>query len=82
MADKSLRGTRLGAQSMESDEGVETDTALSVVGLRLLRHWAVSLGAAEDTFDPAFTDRPATLIKVVRYPGTSDTPQGVGANKD
>ena len=23
MADKSLRGTRLGAQSMESDEGVE-----------------------------------------------------------
>jgi len=60
----------------------EWDTALSVVGLRLLRHWAVSLGAAEDTFDPAFTDRPATLIKVVRYPGTSDTPQGVGAHKD
>jgi len=60
----------------------EWDTALSVVGLRLLRHWAVSLGAAEDTFDPAFTDRPATLIKVVRYPGTSNTPQGVGAHKD
>ena len=36
----------------------EWDTALSVVGLRLLRHWAVSLGAAEDMFDPAFADRP------------------------
>src|SRR6478736_9039528 len=58
------------------------DRALSAVGKRLLGHWAVSLGAAEDTFDPAFTDRPATLIKVVRYPGTSNTPQGVGAHKD
>jgi len=55
---------------------------LSEVGLRLLRHWAVSLGAAENTFDAAFTDRPATLIKVVRYPGTSDTSQGVGVHKD
>ncbi|AMO62320.1 dioxygenase, isopenicillin N synthase [Mycolicibacterium phlei] len=55
---------------------------LSEVGLRLLRHWAVSLGAAEDTFDPAFADRPATLLKVVRYPGTADTTQGVGAHKD
>jgi len=55
---------------------------LSGVGIRLLRHWAVSLGAPEDTFDAAFTDRPATLIKVVRYPGTSDTSQGVGVHKD
>jgi isopenicillin N synthase-like dioxygenase len=60
----------------------EWDTALSAVGLRLLRHWAVSLGATEDTFDAAFADRPATLIKVVRYPGTGDTLQGVGAHKD
>ena len=58
------------------------DKALSAVGLRLLRHWAASLGAAGDTFDAAFADRPATLIKVVRYPGTSDTLQGVGAHKD
>lgn len=56
--------------------------ALSAVGLRLLRHWAVSLGAAENTFDAAFADRPATLLKVVRYPGTADTSQGVGAHKD
>ncbi|WP_040835243.1 isopenicillin N synthase family dioxygenase [Nocardia brevicatena] len=55
---------------------------LSVVGLRLLRHWAVALGAAEDIFDPAFADRPATLIKVVRYPGSAETTQGVGAHKD
>lgn len=56
--------------------------ALSRVGLRLLRHWAVSLGAAEGLFDDAFAELPATLIKVVRYPGTTDTTQGVGAHKD
>lgn len=55
---------------------------LSDVGIRLLRHWAVSLGATENIFDSAFTDRPATLIKVVRYPGTRDTSQGVGVHKD
>ena len=58
------------------------DAALSEVGLRLLRHWAVSLGADEDVFDAAFADLPATLIKVVRYPGTAETSQGVGAHKD
>ncbi|BBY30876.1 isopenicillin N synthase family dioxygenase [Mycolicibacterium sediminis] len=58
------------------------DEALSAVGLRLLRHWAVSLGAAENVFDEAFAERPATLIKVVRYPGSVDNPQGVGAHKD
>ncbi len=58
------------------------DAALSEVGLRLLRHWAVSLGAPQNTFDAAFADLPATLIKVVRYPGTSTTSQGVGAHKD
>lgn len=55
---------------------------LSEVGLRLLRHWAVSLGAAPAVFDDAFARLPATLIKVVRYPGTSQTEQGVGAHKD
>lgn len=58
------------------------DESLSAVGLRLLRHWAVSLGAPEDLFDEAFADLPATLIKVVRYPGSADNPQGVGAHKD
>ncbi|AKK30705.1 isopenicillin N synthase family oxygenase [Mycobacterium sp. EPa45] len=58
------------------------DAALSKVGVRLLRHWAVSLGASDDTFDAAFADKPATLIKVVRYPGRGDYAQGVGAHKD
>ncbi|NUP27888.1 MAG: isopenicillin N synthase family oxygenase, partial [Nocardia sp.] len=57
-------------------------TLLSEVGSRLLRHWSVSLGAAENHFDAAFAERPATLIKVVRYPGTGGTTQGVGAHKD
>ncbi|WP_040800495.1 isopenicillin N synthase family dioxygenase [Nocardia higoensis] len=58
------------------------DGLLSAVGLRLLRHWSVSLGAAEDHFDAAFAENPATLIKVVRYPGSAETEQGVGAHKD
>jgi len=40
------------------------------------------LGAPENVFDAAFADLPATLIKVVRYPGIADTTQGVGAHKD
>ena len=60
----------------------EWGRALSAVGVRLLRHWAVSLGADEHVFDPAFATAPATLIKVVRYPGTAQTQQGVGAHKD
>ncbi|BBZ23886.1 isopenicillin N synthase family dioxygenase [Mycolicibacter hiberniae] len=57
------------------------DRLLSAVGLRLLRQWAVSLGATDDLFDAAFV-LPATLIKVVRYPGRADGEQGVGAHKD
>ncbi|MCU1476075.1 MAG: oxidoreductase [Subtercola sp.] len=57
---------------------------LSTVSLRLLRAWALSLGAPEDVFDQAFADHPFSLIKIVRYPGESvDTPkQGVGAHRD
>ncbi|WP_188756401.1 isopenicillin N synthase family dioxygenase [Microbacterium album] len=56
---------------------------LSTVARRLLRAWALSLGAEEDYFDRHFGD-PATLIKIVRYPGTSEPEpqQGVGAHKD
>ncbi|WP_216900306.1 isopenicillin N synthase family dioxygenase [Nocardia alni] len=60
----------------------EWDAALAAVGRGLLRHWAAALGADEEVFDAAFADRPATLIKVVRYPGNPDNPQGVGAHKD
>lgn len=79
-----LQGPNLWPTAPEGFRAAFEDWAatLSEVGIRLLRHWAVSLGAAEDTFDAAFTDRPATLMKVVRYPGTSDTSQGVGVHKD
>lgn len=60
----------------------EWDAALAEVGRTLLRHWAASLGAAEDAFDAAFADTPATLIKIVRYPAQADDPQGVGAHRD
>lgn len=55
------------------------------LGLRLMREWALSLGAPADVFDPAFADRPSTLLKLVRYPGRAEDAgdrQGVGAHKD
>ncbi|HEV7956062.1 MAG: oxidoreductase [Microbacteriaceae bacterium] len=57
---------------------------LNDVALRLMRAWALSLGADEHVFDEAFAERPSTLIKIVRYPGKSDPEpkQGVGAHKD
>lgn len=58
--------------------------SLSTVALRLLRAWALALGAPTDVFDPAFASRPYSLMKVVRYPGESDAKpkQGVGAHRD
>lgn len=58
--------------------------ALTEVAMRLMRAWAVSLGAPADVFDEAFASNSATLIKIVRYPGKSDPEpkQGVGAHKD
>ena len=50
---------------------------VSNVGRRLLQQWAVALGARPDIFDEAFAE-PATLTKLVRYPGTDDLSQGVG----
>ncbi|MFP7761928.1 isopenicillin N synthase family dioxygenase [Marisediminicola sp. LYQ134] len=57
---------------------------LSAVALKLMRAWAVSLGADEHVFDDAFATDSSTLIKIVRYPGKSDPEpkQGVGAHKD
>jgi len=59
-------------------------TELNALALRLLRTWAVALGVDEDVFDPAFAERPFSLIKIVRYPGETDTveKQGVGAHRD
>jgi isopenicillin N synthase-like dioxygenase len=60
----------------------EWDAALSAVARTLLRHWAVSLGSPPDVFDAAFAEAPATLIKVIRYPASAASAQGVGAHKD
>jgi isopenicillin N synthase-like dioxygenase len=56
---------------------------LSGVARKLLRAWARALGASESYFDEHFGE-PSTLIKIVRYPGTSqpEPRQGVGAHKD
>lgn len=48
----------------------------------LLRHWAASLGSPSDVFDAAFADAPATLIKIIRYPESAASAQGVGAHRD
>jgi isopenicillin N synthase-like dioxygenase len=54
---------------------------LSDLGMRLIREWATALGATPDHFDDTF-DLPSTLLKLVRYPGSTGTQQGVGAHKD
>ena len=61
----------------------EWQQQLTLVARRLLRAWAIALGADEDYFEKHFGE-PSTLLKIVRYPGT-DAPepqQGVGAHKD
>ncbi|MGV9195011.1 isopenicillin N synthase family dioxygenase [Microbacterium sp. MC2] len=61
----------------------EWQDRLTGIARKLLRAWAVALGAEEDHFERHFGD-PASLLKIVRYPGKEDpTPQqGVGAHKD
>lgn len=53
------------------------------VARKLLRAWALALGAEESYFDANFGE-PSTLLKIVRYPGTNEPEpqQGVGAHKD
>lgn len=60
----------------------EWDAELAAVGRTLLRHWAGALGNPPEVFDSAFAEDPATLIKVIRYPGRADSEQGVGAHRD
>jgi isopenicillin N synthase-like dioxygenase len=60
----------------------EWDAALSAVARTLLQHWAASLGSPADVFDAAFAEAPATLIKIIRYPGRAAGAQGVGAHRD
>ncbi|WP_295839537.1 2-oxoglutarate and iron-dependent oxygenase domain-containing protein [uncultured Microbacterium sp.] len=71
------------AQPELKDVVAEWHDHLTGVARKLLRAWALALGAEEQYFDRHFGD-PQTLIKIVRYPGKDDpTPQqGVGAHKD
>ncbi|MFT4214015.1 MAG: 2-oxoglutarate and iron-dependent oxygenase domain-containing protein [Microbacterium sp.] len=61
----------------------EWQAHLAGVARKLLRAWALALGADEGYFDQHFGE-PSTLLKIVRYPGTDDSApgQGVGAHKD
>jgi len=52
------------------------------VGRTLLQHWAAALDNPAEVFDSAFAEVPATLIKVIRYPGRADSEQGFGAHRD
>ena len=71
------------AQPELRDVVAEWHAQLSIVARKLLRAWALALGADQSYFDDHFGE-PSTLIKIVRYPGKDDpTPQqGVGAHKD
>ena len=71
------------AQPELRDVVAEWHAQLSGVARKLLRAWALALGAEETYFEKNFGD-PSTLIKIVRYPGTHEPEpqQGVGAHKD
>lgn len=62
----------------------EYNAILAGVSEQLLAEWAQSLGQHRTVFDSAFGDTPATLTKVVRYPGRVEggTEQGVGWHND
>ena len=55
---------------------------LSEISLELLSTWAQALGSPADVFEPAFATNPSSLLKIVRYPGSDNQSQGVGAHKD
>jgi isopenicillin N synthase-like dioxygenase len=59
------------AQPELRDVVLEWHAQLSVVARKLLRAWALALGAEESYFDDHFGD-PSTLIKIVRYPGATE----------
>ncbi|MDQ2852641.1 MAG: isopenicillin N synthase family oxygenase [Actinomycetota bacterium] len=62
----------------------EWNAMLEALAGRLLAQWALALGQQPTVFDSAFGDRPATLTKMVRYPGktTESATQGVGWHND
>ena len=71
------------AQPELRDVATEWQEHLAGVARKLLHAWALALGAPETYFDEHFGE-PATLLKIVRYPGSreAEPAQGVGAHKD
>lgn len=71
------------AQPELRDVATEWQEHLAGVARKLLGAWALALGAPETYFDEHFGE-PATLLKIVRYPGSREAEpvQGVGAHKD
>lgn len=71
------------AQPELREVATEWQEHLAGVARKLLRAWAVALGAPESYVDEHFGE-PSTLLKIVRYPGSSEPEpqQGVGAHKD
>lgn len=81
-----LQGPNLWPEELPQlrDIVLEWNAVMAGVAERLLHAWALSLGQRGDVFDDAFGEAPATLTKVVRYPGRVDggTDQGVGWHND
>ncbi|WP_322409435.1 isopenicillin N synthase family dioxygenase [Microbacterium invictum] len=71
------------AQPELRDVVTEWHDKLTEISRVLLQQWALALGAEADHFERHFGE-PASLIKIVRYPGTTEPEpqQGVGAHKD
>jgi len=57
---------------------------ITALGIRVLRAFAAALDQPENAFEPIYTPEPNQLIKIIRYPGRTQTEsdQGVGAHKD
>lgn len=81
-----LEGPNLWPQALPELRPVveEWMSQLDALALRLLRTWAEALEVPSDIFEPAFGERPFSLLKIVRYPGGSadGSGQGVGAHRD
>ncbi|MGX5777172.1 isopenicillin N synthase family dioxygenase [Methylorubrum zatmanii] len=58
--------------------------AVTGIGIRLLRAFALSLGQPADAFEPIYAGAPNQHLKIIRYPGRDEAEdaQGVGAHKD
>lgn len=66
------------------DLALQWYAALTDVGLRLLRAFALATGQSEDVFAETLAATPDSLLKIVRYPGRGPEggDQGVGPHTD